>query len=516
MKYVPLFFTVLVVSILYVELSFLSAPIFLYSALSVTLLISFYAQLFIINHANKTDIPETNDDIFTSNAENIASSTSKIAIGGANVSHFTDKLSQLFSAQVDQTSAIADKVKLLESGNVELLTTTHQAQQCIDDSSKETEKTHGLLGDALSQQEQLDAQITSTSESLTNLKVKADAIGSIVTTINQLADQTNMLALNAAIEAARAGEQGRGFAVVADEVRELAKKTTDATNGIEQVLEEITFATKDSVSAIEEVSVSGKNMAHLVSQTAEVVTHNNELAASARTAMQQVFITVEEHNQTNQGITQNIDSLFSSTQELEGDLNEVSNKVLNLCNQTEDIFRQLHVFDLSNRNAIVKDLAIVAAELVGAKFEEALLSGEISNAALFDNQHKPIPNTNPQKYTTMFDSFTDRVLPLIQEPILQQHNFLIYAGAVDSKGYFPTHNKKFSKPMTGVFENDLLHSRTKRIFDDYTGKRCGSNTEKFLLQTYKRDTGEVMHDLSAPIYVNGKHWGGFRIGYKAD
>lgn len=372
------------------------------------------------------------------------------------------------------------------------------------------------MGDALSQQEQLDAQITSTSESLTNLKVKADAIGSIVTTINQLADQTNMLALNAAIEAARAGEQGRGFAVVADEVRELAKKTTDATNGIEQVLEEITFATKDSVSAIEEVSVSGKNMAHLVSQTAEVVTHNNELAASARTAMQQVFITVVEHNQTNQGITQNIDSLFSSTQELEGDLNEVSNKVLNLCNQTEDIFRQLHVFDLSNRNAIVKDLAIVAAELVGAKFEEALLSGEISNAALFDNQYKPIPNTNPQKYTTMFDSFTDRVLPLIQEPILQQHNFLIYAGAVDSKGYFPTHNKKFSKPMTGVFENDLLHSRTKRIFDDYTGKRCGSNTEKFLLQTYKRDTGEVMHDLSAPIYVNGKHWGGFRIGYKAD
>jgi methyl-accepting chemotaxis protein len=35
------------------------------------------------------------------------------------------------------------------------------------------------------------------------------------------------------------------------------------------------------------------------------------------------------------------------------------------------------------------------------------------------------------------------------------------------------------------------------------------------LQTYKRDTGEVMHDLSAPIYVNGKHWGGFRIGYRS-
>jgi methyl-accepting chemotaxis protein len=69
--------------------------------------------------------------------------------------------------------------------------------------------------------------------------------------------------------------------------------------------------------------------------------------------------------------------------------------------------------------------------------------------------------------------------------------------------------------MTGNYDQNLANSRTKSIFDDYTGARCGSNTQSFLLQTYKRDTGEVMHDLSAPIYVNGKHWGGFRIGYQA-
>ncbi|MGH8806348.1 MAG: methyl-accepting chemotaxis protein, partial [Noviherbaspirillum sp.] len=62
---------------------------------------------------------------------------------------------------------------------------------------------------------------------------------------------------------------------------------------------------------------------------------------------------------------------------------------------------------------------------------------------------------------------------------------------------------------------DLVSNRTKRIFNDRTGARCGSNTKPFLLQTYKRDTGEVMHDLSVPIYVNGKHWGGFRIGYRS-
>jgi methyl-accepting chemotaxis protein len=47
------------------------------------------------------------------------------------------------------------------------------------------------------------------------------------------------------------------------------------------------------------------------------------------------------------------------------------------------------------------------------------------------------------------------------------------------------------------------------------GKRCGSHNLPFLIQTYRRDTGEVMHDISSPIFVRGKQWGGFRIGYKA-
>ena len=132
---------------------------------------------------------------------------------------------------------------------------------------------------------------------------------------------------------------------------------------------------------------------------------------------------------------------------------------------------------------------------------------------MFNFHYEPVKGTNPQKFTTRFDSFTDVLLPPVQEPVLEENNFIIYAGAVDINGYFPTHNKKFSKPMTGDYDTDLANSRTKRIFDDPTGSRCGKNTESFLLQTYKRDTGEIMHDLSVPIYINGKHWGGFRVGY---
>jgi methyl-accepting chemotaxis protein len=79
----------------------------------------------------------------------------------------------------------------------------------------------------------------------------------------------------------------------------------------------------------------------------------------------------------------------------------------------------------------------------------------------------------------------------------------------------PTHNDKFAKALTGNYDMDLINSRSKRLFNDRTGSRCGSHTKKMLLQTYKRDTGEIMHDLSVPIYVGGRHWGGFRMGYKA-
>ena len=236
-------------------------------------------------------------------------------------------------------------------------------------------------------------------------------------------------------------------------------------------------------------------------------------AASEMLQMDQtVGLTVDNTN----GIGANIEGIGASILKVDTDLIEASDRVLELSGFAEQIFRHLQSFDLSDKHAIIANVALNAAADVGTIFEHALEKGSLTQAQLFDSNYQPIPKTDPQKFTTGFDRFTDSNLPNIQEVILKNNADIIYAGAVDVRGYFPTHNLKFSKPLTGNREQDLAGNRTKRIFDDPTGKRCGSNTETFLLQTYKRDTGEVMHDLSAPIYVNGKHWGGFRIGYKAE
>jgi methyl-accepting chemotaxis protein len=222
-----------------------------------------------------------------------------------------------------------------------------------------------------------------------------------------------------------------------------------------------------------------------------------------------------EHVDTAQVIADAITRIRDSMLSTDRDLPRVAASAMALADRAEIIAGALAEANVPTSHDAVRDAAQQAAKEVGKLFEQAIASGKISRDALFDRQYKPIPGTNPPKYNTRFDSFTDQVLPPLQEGLLKAMPQLAYAGAVDDHGYFPTHNKKYSQPLTGNYDVDIVNNRTKRIFTDRTGKRCGSNTRPFLLQTYKRDTGEVMHDLSAPIYVNGKHWGGFRIGYKS-
>ncbi|VUD68894.1 Aerotaxis receptor [Thalassocella blandensis] len=463
-----------------------------------------------LNHVPESAVEETN---YPDIGKKIGQQANTIAIGGASVSHFLDTLNVTLQQQVDNVSDVAQRIEKLEKGNDELIYHAMSAQEKIQASDTKTQQSKELLDVLLQQKKELISQIKETHTMLSALKERADSIGSITTTINQLADQTNMLALNAAIEAARAGEQGRGFAVVADEVRDLAKKTTGATKGIDDVLSDINKYSVSSLEAIHRVDSAGTTMSEVISNVSVLIQENSVCSAEASDAMSQMKHTVNEHGETNQGMTSTINRMHDMTKSVQQDLQDVSEKVLALSHQTEEIFRELGKFNFVDRNAQIREIAQTTALCIGQRFEAAISSGEISERDLFDMDYKPIANTKPQKFETSFDKFTDRVLPEIQEPILDQYDFIVFAGAVDKNGYFPTHNNKFAQKLSGDYDRDLKFSRTKRIFNDYTGLRCGKNTESFLLQTYKRDTGEIMHDLSAPIYVRGRHWGGFRIGY---
>jgi methyl-accepting chemotaxis protein len=161
---------------------------------------------------------------------------------------------------------------------------------------------------------------------------------------------------------------------------------------------------------------------------------------------------------------------------------------------------------------------IEAAGKVAQLFEQAIDSGSITTADLFDENYVPIPGSNPQQVMTRFVALTDRELPAIQEAMLLLSNKVVFCAAVDRNGFLPTHNNKYSRPQGADPVWNAANSRNRRIFSDRTGLSAGRNTRRFLLQTYRRDMGGgnfvLMKDLSAPIRVHGRHWGGLRLAYQ--
>ncbi len=164
--------------------------------------------------------------------------------------------------------------------------------------------------------------------------------------------------------------------------------------------------------------------------------------------------------------------------------------------------------ELLNRGKIQ---SIVGAKMIGQIIEEAVDNGVFSVKDAFDTEYELIGNFDPPKYHTKYDFYLDKAILGLQDEFLLDKS-IVFAVAVDKNGYLPTHNTRYQKPITGNPEVDKVGNRTKRVFNDPVGLKAAQNSEKGLLQVYHRDTGVTMWDVSSPIFVKGKHWGGFRIG----
>jgi hypothetical protein len=171
-----------------------------------------------------------------------------------------------------------------------------------------------------------------------------------------------------------------------------------------------------------------------------------------------------------------------------------------------------HMEELTLEKARVA--ASIGAREYGDFFDGAIDGGQLTVGDVFDRNYTPVAGYDwgaHPKYHTRYDAMTDRGVLVFQDKFLDHPDF-IFAVGVDEAGYLPTHNTRFQKPLTGDATKDLTGNRTKRMFDDPVGLAAARSVEPSLLQVYQRDTGETMWDVSSPIYVKGKHWGGFRVG----
>ncbi len=342
----------------------------------------------------------------------------------------------------------------------------------------------------------------SAKAALARLENDSHAIVGVLGVIESIAQQTNLLAVNASIEAARAGAAGRGFAVVSDEVKALATRSSESVGEIRSIVTRTENSARDCgvevarcIETIEKINDEVGGLGAVAAGISDACSGQRDLVSETLTGLQ--FLEEEAQKSGHSGRT--ADQIANSLYSVAGNLKS-----------------ELQTFRLRDRtmiNEIEK-----RAKTVSTLFEDAIKAGEITEDALFSQEYTPIPGFEPTQYQTAFNFITDKLLPPILEDALNIHENVVFSAAVNIDGFLPTHNVAFSKPPK---EDDPVwnaaNARNRRFFADRVGLAAGTSASRHIIQSYRRDMGGgtfvTMKDISAPIVVNGRQWGGLRIGY---
>lgn len=434
------------------------------------------------------------------------------------------------------------------AGNVDEITARikHQAEQLSElrmaagDMSESNTRISGAAEDvervAASARTDLNASRARVETALNDIRALVDGVGSIekqlegltsalesvrkvARGIDAIAKQTNLLALNATIEAARAGEQGRGFAVVAGEVKQLAKQTSEATAEIDSTLKTLT----DQAQALIERSTASTSRAVAVREgtdsIAGVIGTVGKAMDDVASQIQSIAGTACHVKDSCGAVTDSLVELADGVKQSSDTLQQARDRLTHLLGVSEAVIGLIAETGVETSDTRFLKAVVDTAATISACFEKAIDAGQIRIEDLFDENYTPIPGSNPQQMMTRFVAFTDRVLPDIQEPVLGLDPRVVFCAAIDRNGFLPTHNRKFSQPQGADVAWNTANCRNRRLFNDRVGLASGRNTKPFLLQTYRRDMGggvfALMKDASAPVVIKGRHWGGFRMGYKA-
>ena len=430
----------------------------------------------------------------------VSSRTAKTVVSAADQKEH----SQTVAVAADQMAATLHLV----AGN------THQAAGFSEQVDRAANEGMSVVDGACQSIVMIRENVVKTLDTVGRLEASSAQIGDIINLIEDIADQTKLLALNAAIEAARAGEHGRGFAVVADEVKMLSEKTATSTKEIAKIITSIQCESRDAAKSIAEEQERVEDGVLKSTAARECLEKILGLAGETAQLINQIASATEEQSATTNEISDKIHGVSESASSVHKDMLESEKGFNVLTGVAEQIFSTVGKFSVGNRHDIMKEIGRELRDKVVAAFEKGIAENRITQSDLFDRNYRPIPNTWPQKYSTAYDKFSDQYISPLQEEVLSSNGSIIFAACPDDHGYIASHNLRFCKPLTGDREFDTVNNRTKRIFDDKTAAKGAKNTEPFLLQIYMRDTGEIMTDLSTPIFFGNRHWGSVRIGYQ--
>ena len=244
------------------------------------------------------------------------------------------------AASITETSTTAEELKQTAHMSRQKAESVSASAQAAVQTSKTGQR---AVEETMEGMNQVRQQMETIAEGIMRLSEQSQAIGEIVASVNDLAEQSNLLAVNAAIEAARAGEQGKGFTVVAEEVRNLAEQSKQATAQVRGKLNDIQKATGSAVMATEQghkvveagvkqAALAGEGIRRLGDSVAEAAQAASLIAALSEqqlTGVEQVTVAMEEIKEASQ---QNLE-VTRQVEEHAGRLHTLGEKMQELVRQ---------------------------------------------------------------------------------------------------------------------------------------------------------------------------------------
>ena len=289
-----------------------------------TLLASF--RRMVENLRSQTLAIQEGVNVLAASAGEILTSTNQVASSAAETSSAVNETTVTVEEVKQTTQLAAQKARYVADTAQKSQEVSHHGRKSVDDA------VHGIS--------RIREQMETVAESIISLSEQSQAIGEIIATVNDLAEQSNLLAVNAAIEAAKAGEHGKGFAVVAQEVRSLAEQSKQATAQVRTILNDIQKATNAAVMATEQGSKAveagekqageaGEAIRVLADSIVESANASTQIAASA----QQQIVGMDQVAMAMENIKEASTMSVTSTQQAEQsaqNLNELGQKLKRL------------------------------------------------------------------------------------------------------------------------------------------------------------------------------------------
>jgi methyl-accepting chemotaxis protein len=421
-------------------------------------------------------------------------------------------------SQSDRFGHLQNTAKTMVSANHDIATASRAVQSATSAAVGEITQSRAAVETAVQHIAELIQAVGRIELRLGTVGSALAGVAKVSGSIEAIAKKTNLLALNATIEAARAGDAGKGFAVVAHEVKNLAEATRQATQLIGDTVRDLDGKVGSLIGESGDASLRAKNAGDGARQIQDIIARGQDGFTAVGREIDGVAKAATSNLSHCDTVISELGNLARSVDLSSTDLKQADDRVARLLDVSEGLIELIANSGVETSDAALIRVVIDIATRITAAFEAGLARGEISAAQLMDESYREIPGTDPKQYLTDYVAFTDRILPPIQDPVRKIDPRIVFCVAWAKGGYLPTHNPNYRLPQgpDPVWNN--ANCRNRRLFSDRTVHKVAANTKPFLLQTYRRDMGGgnfvLMKDLSSPIYVRGRHWGAFRMGFR--